>query len=48
MTVDKVPGDANKHYQQKPDEYWCRWFKGATQDSGSFGEHLLVAYTPPK
>lgn len=46
MTIDGLPGE-EKHYRQKPDEYWCRWFKGATEESGSFGEHLLVPYTPP-
>jgi|SwirhisoilCB3_FD_contig_31_3007759_length_236_multi_1_in_0_out_0_1 uncharacterized protein YodC (DUF2158 family) len=46
MTIDRLPSDT-AHYKQKSGEYYCRWFKGATEDSGSFGEHLLVAYTPP-
>ncbi|TPG12046.1 YodC family protein [Sphingomonas oligophenolica] len=46
MTIDAVPGGKG-HYQQKPDEYWCRWFKGASPDHGSFGEHMLIAYAPP-
>ena len=46
MTIDSLPG-GGAHYQHRAGEYWCRWFKGATEDHGSFGEHLLIAYTPP-
>lgn len=46
MTVDGVPGEVTSTgYERK--EYLCRWFKGATQDSGTFEEHLLQTYVPP-
>jgi uncharacterized protein YodC (DUF2158 family) len=44
MTVDKVPGEITFSM----DEYQCEWFKGATAQTGRFGEHLLEAYVPPK
>jgi hypothetical protein len=25
-----------------------RWFKGATADSGTYDEHVLMKYEPPK
>ena len=49
MTVDKVPGDLPYPGASEPYyEYNCEWFKGATAQNGRFGEHLLVAYEPPK
>jgi uncharacterized protein YodC (DUF2158 family) len=45
MTVDEVPGV--RKYQKGDDEYLCKWFKGATADQGSYGEHLLQKYVPP-
>jgi uncharacterized protein YodC (DUF2158 family) len=47
MTIDGVPGEG-KHYAHKGDEYWCTWFKGATREEGSFGEHVLQRYEPLK
>lgn len=47
MTVDKVPGDPQS-FGGPLTEYHCEWFKGATAQRGSFGEHLLEAYVPPK
>lgn len=49
MTVDKVPGDPT--YAGSNDvmkEYHCEWFKGATAQHGTFGEHLIETYVPPK
>lgn len=46
MVVDALPGE-KAHHTQRADEYWCRWFKGATRDGGSFGEHLLEPFVPP-
>ena len=43
MTVDHEPGQAS----YKTDLYHCRWFKGATEHSGQFGEHLLDKFIPP-
>lgn len=49
MTVDKVPGDVISTYNSSVyDEYRCEWFKGATAQNGTFGEHLLEKYVPPK
>lgn len=49
MTVDKVPGDVRYELSgEKYDEYRCEWFKGATAQNGTFGEHLLKEYVPPK
>ena len=49
MAVDKVPGDLATDYATKPlTEYHCEWFKGATAQRGTFGEHLLETYVPPK
>lgn len=49
MTVDKVPGDRRNNYgHETMDEYRCEWFKGATSQHGTFGEHLLEKYEPPK
>lgn len=49
MTVDKVPGDILSSFSgTKYEEYRCEWFKGATSQSGTFGEHLLETYVPPK
>lgn len=49
MTVDKVPGDMMNEYTRSVyEEYRCEWFKGATAQSGTFGEHLLEKYVPPK
>ncbi|MGW5841117.1 DUF2158 domain-containing protein [Methylorubrum extorquens] len=45
MTVDDVPGTST--YSGVTTEYFCKWFKGATADSGYYGEHLLEKYTPP-
>ena len=47
MTIDGLPSQT-KSMSQSPGEYWCIWFKGATRDQGSFGEHLLQRYEPPK
>lgn len=48
MTVDSVPGDFAYEGADRPmKEYHCEWFKGATDQRGKFGEHLLEAYTPP-
>jgi len=47
MTVDKVPGDS-MGYAGVYDEYRCEWFKGATAQTGTFGEHVLEKYVPPK
>ena len=44
MTVDKVPGEIS----YSPNDYRCEWFKGATAQHGTFGEHLLEKYVPPK
>jgi uncharacterized protein YodC (DUF2158 family) len=44
MTVDKIPGEVSF----APDDYRCEWFKGATAQHGTFGEHLLEAYVPLK
>lgn len=46
MTVDKVPGDEGTFGSIS--EYQCEWFKGATSQHGSFAEHLLQKYEPPK
>jgi uncharacterized protein YodC (DUF2158 family) len=43
MTVDKVPGETG----WSSNGYYCRWFKGATADSGTYAEHLLKEYVPP-
>lgn len=49
MTVDKVPGDQVSVYGSDTyKEYHCEWFKGATAQHGTFGEHLLETYVPPK
>lgn len=48
MTVDKVPGDPRGSYDYVYEEYRCEWFKGATAQNGTFGEHLLEKYEPPK
>ncbi len=48
MTVDGLPNQKKHDYQHKSGEYWCTWFKGATRDEGSFGEHLLQIYVPPQ
>ncbi|WP_083967212.1 DUF2158 domain-containing protein [Methylosinus sp. R-45379] len=40
MTIDELPN-------LMLDSYSTRWFKGATQEHGRFGEHLLVKYEPP-
>jgi len=49
MTVDKVPGDVTSKYDRDPlTEYHCEWFKGATAQHGTFAEHLLETYVPPK
>ncbi|MCE3289371.1 MAG: hypothetical protein K0R83_1383, partial [Caulobacter sp.] len=49
MTIDKVPGDMiSKWAPDVYEEYHCEWFKGATAQQGTFGEHLLEAYVPPK
>lgn len=49
MTVDKVPGDPLSDFSHgKWTEYRCEWFKGATSQGGTFGEHLLEKYVPPK
>ncbi|RDE05708.1 YodC family protein [Sphingomonas aracearum] len=45
MTVDEVPGETPDGRTRKT--YLCRWFKGATADSGNYAEHLLQKYTPP-
>lgn len=47
MTIDAVPGDLQK-YGEPHTEYRCEWFKGATSQGGSFGEHVLEAYVPLK
>lgn len=46
MTVDALPGE--QHYRKADDEYWCEWFKGASKEAATFGEHVLQAYEPPK
>lgn len=46
MTIDAVPGE--EKYPKKKNDYLCRWFKGATEDKGIFGEHLIKKYEPPK
>jgi uncharacterized protein YodC (DUF2158 family) len=43
MTVDKLPGEVGYH----PDDYHCEWFKGATAQRGTFGEHVLEKYVKP-
>lgn len=49
MTIDKVPGDrVNSYSHDTYKEYHCEWFKGATAQQGTFGEHLLETYVPPK
>lgn len=45
MTIDTIPGDGN--YGPGKDSYHCKWFKGASKESGYFGEHLLQAYVAP-
>lgn len=46
MTVDEVPSDPD--YKGEPKgSYGTRWFKGASQESGHFKEHLLDKYVPP-
>jgi len=49
MTVDEVPGEDDRSYPHKPrTDYLCRWFKGASKENGSFQEHVLETYVPPK
>jgi len=49
MTVDKVPGDYAYSGASAPmSEYHCEWFKGANAQQGTFAEHVLKAYEPPK
>jgi uncharacterized protein YodC (DUF2158 family) len=43
MTVDALPEENTL----KRGDYLCRWFKGATPDRGSYGEHLIEKYVPP-
>ena len=40
MVVRSIPGPGR-------DEYMCTWFKGASQDRGTFREHELQSYLPP-
>jgi len=47
MTIDYLPGERVPAHGQREAEYFCRWFAGATEKNGWFGEHLLEAYTPP-
>ncbi|MEO9825583.1 MAG: DUF2158 domain-containing protein [Paracoccaceae bacterium] len=47
MTVDKVPGE-QQSFGGPLKDYQCDWFKGATKQHGTFGEHLLEEYVPPK
>jgi len=46
MTVDGVPGE-RMIGKKADDDYLCRWFKGATADQGTYGEHLIEKYVPP-
>jgi uncharacterized protein YodC (DUF2158 family) len=46
MTVEHVPGE--RHSFGIFSEYHCRWFRGASQESGQFPEHLLDKFEPPK
>lgn len=48
MTVDRVPGDSTGSGASVHQDYRCVWFKGASRESGMFGEHLIEGFTPPK
>lgn len=48
MTINKGPGETKGYREGEFDEYHCEWFKGATHNQGSFPEHLLEKYVPPK
>jgi uncharacterized protein YodC (DUF2158 family) len=48
MTIDLVPGDGKGYGTDTHSEYQTKWFKGASKEHGSFSEHLLQKYEPPK
>lgn len=47
MSIDALPGEIAVGMGKRESEYLCRWFKGATPDSGWFGDHLLDVYVIP-
>lgn len=48
MTVDRVPGETEGSYTStKLRDYDCMWFKGASRDTGLFGEHMLQPFVSP-
>lgn len=49
MTIAKVPGDfLSSTATRALTEYRCEWFKGANAQTGTFAEHVLDTYVPPK
>lgn len=48
MTVDQVIGEQSSDFPfDTRKDYRCEWFKGATANHGSYGEHLLQVFVPP-
>jgi uncharacterized protein YodC (DUF2158 family) len=46
MTIDSLPNE--EKFGKIRGEYGCKWFKGASEERGSFGGHLLEKYIKPK